>query len=56
MKTIHAARPHYPAYRDISRMTARRPVLELALAGLLLGFILAGALALIEVIQTVAAQ
>lgn len=56
MKTQNFARPHYPTYRDSSRMTARRPVLELVLLGMVLGFILAGALALIEVIQTVAAQ
>lgn len=53
MKTIHAARPHHPTYRDSSRMTARRPVLELVLAGLLLGFILAAGNALVNLLVEV---
>jgi hypothetical protein len=54
MKTIHAARPHYPEYRDPARLTAKRPAIELFLAGLLLGCILCGGWALIELYYSMA--
>lgn len=46
MKTIHAARPHHPTYSE--SMTARRPVLELALCALLCALLLGFGLAAIK--------
>lgn len=48
MKTAHIVRPHYPTYRDSSRLTAKKPVAELVFSGLLIGCILFGALTLAE--------
>lgn len=51
MKTVHKARPQYPTYRSTEGMTARHPVIELVLAVLVIGMLLAAGLSLINVVN-----
>lgn len=55
MKTVHAARPHYPTYRHSAHLTARHPVIEFVLGGVLCGFLFVALFALVKIIFEVLA-